>query len=47
VTSHVDIYQERLLKLKDTGCKELFEHGGFYHPEAKEDPKLKTNFTDS
>jgi hypothetical protein len=45
-TSDVEIHQERAPKLKDTGCKELYQDGGFYHPEAQKDPELRIHYTD-
>jgi hypothetical protein len=45
--SDVEIHKERVSKLEATGCKELYEDGGFYYPEAaNESAAIRTHYTD-
>lgn len=47
VVSDVKIHKERVPKLKATGCKELYEDGGFYYPEApNESAGINLHYTD-
>lgn len=44
--SDVDIHKQRASKIKDTGCQELYEDGGFYYPEASTSTGMDIHYTD-
>lgn len=44
ITSDVEIIKERLPKIIDSGCKDLYVDGGFYHSEA--DSSINIHYTD-